>query len=238
MHQFPHASNHLLASLRPEKMNRLLPHLRVVDLPQDTVLFESGDTINAVYFPHTALISLVVDLASGEMIEAAMIGRDSVAGGSAAFDNHISLNRAVVQVGGQASILDVVHFRALVEQSDTFRAKLARHEHFLLAQAQQSAACNATHPLEARLARWLLRCRDLLRHDEIALTQEYLAEMLGVQRTSVSIVAHSLQNAGLIQYRRGHIRIIDLDGLRDSACECYRTLQSHSTRLLGTASEN
>jgi hypothetical protein len=122
MAQSIHSSNHLLASLHADKMAALLPHLKAVELPQETVLYESGDTIKAVYFPHDGVISLVVDLASGDMIEAAMIGRDSVAGGSAAFDNQISLNRAIVQVAGRASALDVEHFRAFAAQSEPFRA--------------------------------------------------------------------------------------------------------------------
>jgi CRP-like cAMP-binding protein len=105
-----------------------------------------------------------------------------------------------------------------------------------LAQAQQSAACNATHTLEERLSRWLLRCRDLLDSDEIPLTQEFLAEMLGVRRTSVTLVASALQRSGLIQYRRGHIRLLDLEGLRESACECYATIKAHAGRLLGVIS--
>jgi Crp-like helix-turn-helix protein len=120
------------------------------------------------------------------MIESAMIGR---VGGSAAFDNQVSLNRVIVQVTGAASALNVDRFRELAQRSESFRAKLARHEHFVLAQAQQSAACNATHTLEERLCRWLLRCRDLLDSDDIPLTGEFLAEMLGVRRTSVTLVA-------------------------------------------------
>jgi CRP-like cAMP-binding protein len=237
MAQSPHSSNQLLASLRPEKMAALLPHLKIVELPQETVLYESGDPIKAVYFPHDGIVSLVIDLATGEMIEVAMVGRDSVVGSSARFDDQLSLTRVVVQVAGSASVLDVEQFRALAGQSDTFRAKLARHEQFILAQAQQAAACNASHALEARLSRWLLRCRDLLHSDDIELTQEFLAEMLGARRTSVSIVANTLQQAGLIRYRRGHIRIVDLEALKDSACECYQTLKSQSDRLLGSAVE-
>jgi CRP-like cAMP-binding protein len=234
MAQSSHLSNDLLASLRSDKMAALLPLLRFVELPQETVLYESGDTIGAVYFPHDGVVSLVVDLASGETIETAMVGRDSVVGGSSAFDNKVSLNRAVAQVAGSASVLDVAQFCDLAKQSDTFRAKLARHEHFILAQAQQSAACNATHTIEARLARWLLRCHDLLRSEDIQLTQEFLAQMMGVRRTSVSIVANTLQQAGLISYSRGHIRLLNFEGLRDCSCECYQTLKSLSDRLLGS----
>jgi CRP-like cAMP-binding protein len=234
MPQSPHSTNLLLASLPPENMAALVPHLRVVPLPQETVLFEAGDTIKAVYFPHTGIVSIVVDLASGETIETAMIGRDSLVGGSAALDDEIALNRAVVQVAGVASVVDVGTFRGLAQQSHTFHATLARHRQFILAQAQQSAACNAAHTLEARLSRWLLRCRGLLGSDDIPLTQEFLAEMLGARRTSVTLVASALKQAGFIQYRRGHIRVIDLEGLRDSACECYETNKAQGKRLIGT----
>jgi CRP-like cAMP-binding protein len=231
-----HSANHLLASLGAEKTAALLPHRKVLDLPPDTVLFETGDTIETVYFPLSGVVSVVVDLANGQMIEAAMIGRDSLLGGSAAFDNRVSLNRVVVQVAGAAAALNVNRIRDLAQQSELFRAKLVRHEQFLLAQAQQSAACNATHTLEARLCRWLLRCRDLLESDDIPFTQECLAEMLGVRRTSVTLVAKALQNSGLIRYRRGHIKLLDLEGVRESACECYGTIKTHADRLLGAIS--
>jgi len=228
-----HSANHLLASLAADKIAALLPHLQTVELPPETVLFETGDTIQTIYFPLRGVASVVVDLSAGETIETAMIGRDSLVGGSAAFDNQVSLNRVVVQVGGAAAALNVDRFRELVQQSESFRAKLARHEHFLLAQAQQSAACNATHALDQRLCRWLLRCRDLLDSDDIGLTQEFLAEMLGVRRTSVTLVAGALQKSGLIRYRRGHIRLLDHGGLLDGACECYGTIKAHADRLLG-----
>jgi CRP-like cAMP-binding protein len=234
MPQSPHSTNLLLASLPPENMAALMPHLRVVQLPQETVLFEAGDTIKAIYFPHTGIVSIVVDLASGETIETAMIGRDSLVGGSAALDDDIALNRAVVQVAGVASVVDVGTFRELAQHSHTFHATMARHRQFILAQAQQSAACNAAHTLEARLSRWLLRCRDLLGSDEIHLTQEFLAEMLGARRTSVTLVASALKQAGFIHYRRGHIRVIDVEGLRDSACECYKTNKAQAKRLIGS----
>jgi CRP-like cAMP-binding protein len=233
MPQSIHASNLLLASLGAAELSALAPHLKSVELPQEKVLFEAGDAIKLAYFPHSGIISLVVDLASGEMIEAAMVGRDSVVGGAAAFCSKTALNRAVVQLAGTASVMAIDQLGLLAERNTEFRGKLMRHEQFLMAQAQQSAACNATHSLEARMARWLLRCRDLAGRDDIALTQEYLAQMLGVRRTSVSIVAHTLQEAGLLRYRRGHIRLLDVDGLRESACECYETVKSRSGQLLG-----
>lgn len=233
MAQTPHSANQVLASLTAPDLNFLLPHLRFVDLPQETVLFEAGGTVDRVYFPHRGIVSLVVELTSGDMIEAAMIGREGVVGGLAALDHNISISRAIVQVAGAASTVEVAAVRGLGEQSAAFRTILIKHEQVLLAQSQQSAACNAAHTLEARLSRWLLRCRDLLASDEIALTQEFVAQTLGVRRTSVSVVANTLQQAGLIKYKRGNIRLLDLDGLRESACECYGTVKALSDRLIG-----
>jgi CRP-like cAMP-binding protein len=237
MAQSPYTSNFVLASLSAADIGVLQPHLRFVELPQETVLFEAGDTISQVVFPHAGIVSLVVDLSSGEMIEAAMIGREGLVGGLSALDTQISVSRAVVQVAGAASTLDVEHVRQRAERSVDFRTMLVRHEQVLLAQSQQSAACNAVHTLEARLSRWLLRCRDLLGSEDIALTQEFLAQMLGVRRTSVSIVANTLQQAGFIKYRRGHIRVLSLEGLRESACECYETVKLVSDRLIGPPPE-
>jgi CRP-like cAMP-binding protein len=229
-----HSSNLMLAALTPSDRDALLPHLKVIELPQELVLFDAGDPMKAIYFPHLGIVSLVVDLTSGDMIEAAMVGRDGVVGGSAALNGDLSLNKAVVQLTGRASVADVEHVRALAESSAVFRTALMRHEQFVMAQAQQSAACNASHAVEARISRWLLRCRDLAGSDDIALTQEFLAEMMGVRRTSVSLVANTLQQAGLIKYRRGHIRVLDVEGLQDAACECYNTVRSHADRLLKT----
>jgi CRP-like cAMP-binding protein len=219
-------------------MAALVPHLRLIKLPRETVLFEAGDTIKTLYFPHNGIVSIVVDLSSGETIETATIGRDSLVGGSAALDDDIALNRAIVQVKAVASAVDVGTFRKLAQQGHTLHATLARHRQFILAQAQQSAACHAAHPLNARLSRWLLRCHDLLGSEEIPLTQELLAEMLGVRRTTVTIWASMLQKAGFINYRRGRIHLIDLEGLRGRACECYETIKAQGKRLLGNPIEH
>ncbi len=232
-----HITNRVLASLGASDLDYLLPHLRAIDLPQEMVLFEAGDTISRVFFPYAGVVSLVVELTSGETIEAAMIGREGVVGGLSALDSKISISRAVVQIAGTGSVVDVDHIRRLGEQSLAFRTSLIKHEQVLLAQCQQSTACNATHTIEARLARWLLRCLDLTGSEDLPLTQEFIAQMLGVRRTSVSIVAHTLQQAGLIRYKRGHIRVLDLEGLRESACECYWTVKSLSDRLIGAQPE-
>jgi len=226
------SSNRLLASLPSADFELLRPHLKTIELIHEAVLFQAGDPVNSVYFPHSGVISLVVVLAGGEIIEAAMIGRDSIVGASSALDGKIALNTGIVQIPGAASILDVQRLREVAEASVAFRTTLIRHEQVLFAQAQQSAACNASHTVEARLARWLLRCRDLSGGDTLELTQEFLGQMLGVQRTSVSQVAQTLQQAALITYSRGRIKIIDLKGLNDAACECYAMVKAHYDRLL------
>jgi CRP-like cAMP-binding protein len=232
MNKSSNSPNRLLASLRPADFEALRQHLKSVELVHETVLFEAGDKIDQVYFPHSGIISLVVALAGGQTVEAAMIGRDSMLGGSSALDGQVSLNKAIVQLPGAGVTLDVPHFRQLAEKSPDFRTVLIRHEQVLFVQAQQSAACNASHTLEARLSRWLLRSRDLSGSDTLALTQEFLAQMLGVQRSSVSIVANTLQQAGLITYSRGRIEITNLQGLQDASCECYGTVKAHYDRLL------
>jgi CRP-like cAMP-binding protein len=178
---------------------------------------------------------LVVTLSTGEVIEAAMVGRDGVVGALAALDGRVSLSRAVVQISGHGAICDVEALKRATMQSATLQSLLIRHEQVVYAQAQQSAACNAIHTIEERLARWLLRARDLSRSDTLPFTQEFLAEMLGVRRTSVSTVAHTLQQAGFLKYARGRIHIVNLEGLQESACECYYTVCRHYDTLLGIA---
>jgi CRP-like cAMP-binding protein len=230
-----HSSNLLLASLSAAELAMLQPHLKAVTLPQGIVLFEAGEPIKQVYFPHSGVVSLVAELASGETIESAMIGRESVVGASSGLNGQTSLCKAIVQIAGTGSVLDSDRLRRLSDSSPAFRTMLFRHEQLVLAQALQSAACNATHTVEARLSRWLLRCRDLQGSDDLILTQEFLGQMLGVRRTSVSAVANTLQQAGFVRYRRGHIRVLNLEGLQETACECYETVRSNSERLLAPA---
>lgn len=224
--------NQLLASLPVADFDLFRPHLRSIELKHKAVLVRTGELLADVYFPHSGIISLVVRLADGDTIEAAMVGHDSAFGASTALDGGMALNDALVQLPGTASILGVTHLRRAAEQSVAFRTTLIRHEQALLAQALQSAACNASHTVESRLSRWLLRARDLSGSDALSLTQEFLAQMLGVERSSVSIVANTLQHAGLIRYRRGHIEIVNLDGLRESSCECYVSVKAQYDRLL------
>jgi CRP-like cAMP-binding protein len=217
--------NLLLRDLPAVVLEKLKPRLRVQNFAPGQVLFAAGDKISNIYFPRACAVSLVCELSDDRMIETAMVGYDSVVGGGAALDGRDALHKAIVQIGGTGLVLDIETARQLVRDSEDFRKALFRHEQLIMVQAQQSAACNASHTLNERLVRWLLHTRDVLGSDSFLLTQEFMAEMLGVRRTSLSIVAHALQQAGFVSYRRGHIKIEKPETLRAAACECYATVR-------------
>ena len=198
------------------------------------MLAENGTPVTDVYFPYSGIVSLVVELKEGDMVEAAMVGRDGVVNAASALDGRVSLNKAIVQARGFLAVVPVPIIIAVADQHRDLRSLFIRHEQVLLAQSQQSGACNASHLVETRLCRWLLRTRDLVQSDDLNITQEFLGQMLGVQRTSISIVAGALQKAGLIRYRRGHIKILDVEGLKEGACECYETVKGHYDQMLTT----
>jgi CRP-like cAMP-binding protein len=227
--------NRFLQSLNRGDFAVLRPHLRDVELAHSAILFDVGHEIERIYFPSAGVVSLVVVLTTGEIIEAGMIGPDGVVGTSAALHGGIALYRAVVQIQGTASYIDATAARAAVTTSKSLRLKLYEQDQLLLAQAQQSAACNATHNIEERLCRWLLRTRDLVGGDVFALTQEFMAQMLGVRRTGVTLAAHHLQKIGLIEYQRGQVRILDAEGLQEAACECHGAFKDLAARLLAGA---
>jgi CRP-like cAMP-binding protein len=229
-------NNLLLSQLAPADLKLLAPHLKPAHFEQHDVLFETDEPIHQVYFPTGAVVSLVIALSDGQMIEAAMVGMDGVVGASAALDGNISLSRGIIQLGGEIVVCDIDVLKTAALQSPKLLSLLIRHEQTVYAQAQQSAACFATHQVEARLCRWLLRARDLAGGDDLPFTQEYVAEMLGVRRTSVTAVAHTLQQAGLIKYARGKIQVLNARELQESACECYGSVKAHYQRLLGTVS--
>src|SRR5216684_1436808 len=225
MPQAPHSTNHLLQSLPAAEFEALRPHLELVELDRETVLVEAGARLTHVYLPQSAIISMTVRLSEGQSVEVALVGRDGVFGASAALDGGFALTDAAILLSGTASILNTAALRAAAERSAALRALLARHEQCLVAQAQQAAACNASHSVEARLSRWLLCARDLTE-------SECLPLMIGVQRNAVSIVANALQKAGIISYSRGQIEITNVAGLRETACECYEAVKVRRDRLL------
>jgi CRP-like cAMP-binding protein len=229
VHRLP---NGFLSSLTVDDFELIRPHLRTVELTQDSVLVEHGNVLKRAYLPHNGVISLVVRLARGEHIQIAMVGRDSIFGAFSALGDPTALNSAVVLVPGVASTLELDRLRAATDRSATLRSTLVRHGLAVYAQIQQTAGCNASHTVESRLARCLLQTRDLSGSDKLMLTQELMAQMIGARRNSVSLVANTLQQANYIRYSRGHIEIADREGLSKTACECYATVKAQYERLL------
>jgi CRP-like cAMP-binding protein len=227
------SANHFLASLSAHDGELMKPHLHPFELPHEGILYKADDTISRLYFPQSGVVSLVVGFANGQFVEAGMFGRNSVICPGAALDGGIALNQAIGQVGGAGLAVEVSEIKRLVAQSETLRVAFVRHDQLVSAQVQQVAACNALHELEERLSRWLLQTRDLIKSDTLPLTQEFLSQMLGVQRSSVTLVARKLQEAGLINYRRGRIHVLEVEALRDSCCECYAAINRQFHRLVG-----
>lgn len=232
MESNPRSPNGFLSSLGADDFELVRPHLKTVELVQDYLLVAVGDALKRAYMPHRGVISLIVNLARGEHMQVAMIGRHSIFGVFSALGDPIALNSAVVLVPGPASTIELDRLRMLADQSATLRSTLIRHGLAVYAQIQQTAGCNASHTVEARLARCLLQTHDLAGGCKLLLTQEALAQMIGARRNSVSLVASTLQQANFIHYSRGHIDILDLDGLRKTACECYASVRMHYERLL------
>jgi len=224
--------NGFLSALSASDFELIRPHLRTADLTQDMALVEIDETLKRAYLPHKGVISLVVKLARGEHVQIAMVGRDSIFGAFSALGDAVALNSALVLVPGVASTIELDQLRLAADRSASLRALLARHGLAVYAQIQQTAGCNASHTVESRLARCLLQTRDLSGSDKIVLTQESMAQMIGARRNSVSLVAHTLQQANFIHYSRGHIEITNLDGLIKTSCECYATVKAQYDRLL------
>jgi CRP-like cAMP-binding protein len=223
--------NKLLTSLPRDHFDRLLPNLSTVSLQQGAVLYEAGDEVDQVYFPHYGMLSLLAVLRDGKAIETATVGSEGVVGAMAGLGLYKSLVRVVVQMPVSVSKIAATHFRTAAASSDSIRNLCIRYNEVLLSQARVTAACNALHPIEARFCRWLLQSADRSASDTVALTQEFLAEMLGVRRTSVTEVARRVQNAGVITYSRGVIKILDRAALMRMSCECYETLLDQSAAL-------
>lgn len=225
--------NRLLKALAPADFSLLGSDLKEVFLAQDVILFEPGDQLEFVYFPHTAIISVLAVMQDGQTVETATVGRAGVVGGVSGFGPWRAVARAMVQVPGTASRISSRRFRAAVKRSEHLGALVLRCGQSVLAQIQQTAACNALHDVDERLCRWLLLTRDQVDSDVIPLTQDSLAEMLGVRRPTVTLAISKLQAKGLLACgERGRIEIIDRRGLEHAACECYRELRSHSDQLV------
>jgi CRP-like cAMP-binding protein len=228
----PRLKNRLLASLSPEDFALLSAQLSPVDLEKGRLLYEPGDPIETVYFPHDCVISLMTLMESGSAIESVTIGREGAFGLMTAIAPRAALSRAIIQVAGRASRIPAGQLAQACRRSPSLMALVDRHNDALFGHAIQSVACNALHTVEARFCRWLLSCRDRIDTDTVSLTQEFLADMLGVQRTTVTAVAGALQARGVIRYRRGVVDILDRPALEAAACECYEAVRTIYERLL------
>jgi CRP-like cAMP-binding protein len=226
-----------LAALPAKDFGLLAPHLKEVGLEQGAILQEQGERIEQVYFPHDGIISLLAVMRQGDAIETATIGYEGVVGSFSGLGPRRSQTRAVVQVAGAAARISAARFRKAAQDSEAVCKIIVRYGETLLIQVQQTAACNALHDVEARLSRWLLQARDRLASNRIQLTHEFLSQMLGVRRTTVTVVAHMLQQAGLIRYHRGQIEIIDRPGLEARACECYRAIRLQVDQVSSAAKD-
>jgi CRP-like cAMP-binding protein len=224
--------NRLLASLPAEDYGLIAPHLITVELERGRLLYDPGDPIETIYFPQDGVISLMTLMENGAAIESATIGREGAMGLMAAVSPRLSLSRVIVQTPVKTTRMGAAALHDAWEKSAAIRDLVDKHTEALFGHAIQSVACNALHPVEARFCRWLLTCHDRISSDTIALTQEFLADMLGVQRTTVTAVARSLQEKGVIRYRRGVVDIIDRPALEAIACECYGAILRTYERLL------
>ena len=215
----------LLAALPPADFDLLLPDLEAVVLQQDEALSLAGDQIEHVYFPHSGAVSLMINMASGKTVATAVIGREGGVGLLSVLGPSPSAITAVVHAPGSASRIPASRFHAAFARSAAIRQVVQTHVRALLIQLQHGAACNALHPVEARLARWLLHFRDRIDHDVLPLTQEAMSEILGVRRTTVTLLMRNLRATGAIRSdRRGQIEI-DPSRLAAAACECHDTMR-------------
>lgn len=228
-------SNHLLAVLPAPVFDRLAPHLELVALPLGQALCESGGRLSHVYFPTDAIVSLLNVTENGSSAEIAVIGNEGILGIALFLGSDSMPNRAVVQSAGHAYRLKAQVFKQELELSGAFRRLLMRYTSALLAQMAQTAVCNRHHSVDQQLCRWLLLCLDRLPANELTMTQELIANMLGVRREGVTEAAGKLQRAGLIDYSRGHIQVLDRPGLEARVCECYEVVRKEFSRLLPDA---
>jgi CRP-like cAMP-binding protein len=229
----PSVLNGLLAALSSEDWTYLEPHLEAVELPFDQTVHAAGGPIDAALFVETGMVSLIVTLEDGDHIETGLVGPEGMIGLPLILGDSRALVDARVQMEGTALRIGAMPFQAALERSSTLRGRLLHYALAFQAQVTLTAACNARHSIEERLARWLLNAHDRAGSDEFPMTHEFLATMLGVRRPGVTVAAGILHRAGLIHYSRGRMHIADRSGLEAASCECYGIVRHEFTRLLG-----
>ncbi|MDD5176369.1 MAG: Crp/Fnr family transcriptional regulator [Sterolibacterium sp.] len=224
--------NHLLAALPAEEYARLLPHLELVPLPLGHALYESGTQMRHVYFPTNSIISMLYVMEDGSSAEIAVAGNEGIVGVSLFMGGETTPSRAVVQSAGHTYRLPGQVLKQEFKRSGELQHLLLRYTQALLTQMAQTAVCNRHHSLDQQFCRWLLLSLDRLPTNELVMTQELIANMLGVRREGVTEAAGNVAKAGLIEYRRGHITVIDRAGLEKRVCECYAVVKKEFDRLL------
>jgi CRP-like cAMP-binding protein len=224
--------NQLLKMLDDQTFHSLSSSLEIVSLPYRKVLYQLNEKINYVYFPIRGMISLVTIMNDGSVIETGLIGKEGMLGIPVLLDSRLSPNQALVQIPGKAFRLDVDRLKTEFDRNPTLRQLLHHYIQARLMQMTQVAACNRLHTLDKRFARWLLSVRDCSEGDTFPLTQEFIAQMLGVRRSGVSVVAGLYQQAGMIHYTRGMITLEDSKAMKDASCECYQLIKDGFERSL------
>jgi len=230
----PHSpnQNHLLAALPAAEFERLAGHLELVPMPLGEILYEPGGQLRHAYFPTTAIVSLHYVMESGASAETAGVGNEGVVGISLFMGGGTTPSSAVVQTAGHAYRLESRLLMQEFNRADLMQSLLLRYTQALITQMTQTAACNRHHSIEQQLCRWLLLTLDRLPSNELVMTHELVASMLGVRREGISEAAGKLQQAGFIRYRRGHITVLERSGLETRACECYTVVKKELSRLL------
>jgi CRP-like cAMP-binding protein len=229
----PRDPNHILAALPAGDYRRIASKIEPFSFRRGQLLYEPDRPISHVYFPRTGVASIVTRLAEGGTIEIATVGNEGMVGLPAYLGNGSSAMEVMVQISGDAARMSTRTFRQEIRAIASLRDVIRRYTQARMTQLGQSAACNRVHSIVERCSRWLLASHDRVPGDRFHLTQEFLAEMLGVRRATVTQVAGALKRRGLIDYRRGMIRILDRKGLEKTACECYRLIRSEHQRLVG-----
>lgn len=227
--------NHLLAALPADEYARLSPHLELVPMPLGDVLYESGVQMRHVFFPTTSIVSLLYVMEDGASAEIAVVGNEGIVGVSLFMGGETTPSRAVVQSAGYAYQMKGQLLKDEFRRAGPMQNLLLRYTQALLTQMAQTAVCNRHHSLDQQLCRWLLLSLDRLPSSELVMTQDLIANMLGVRREGVTEAAGNVQKAGLIAYRRGRITVLDRAGLEARACECYAVVKKEFERLLPEA---
>jgi len=228
------AQNQILATLTPETYARLRPHMRLESMPLQKSLYQAREPITEAYFPVTALLSWISLLEDGTLTEIALVGNEGMMGLPIIWGGGYTTNIAIVQFPGDVWIIKAEHLIDEFHQNGEFSKIIFLYMQAVFTQVAQNAMCNRHHTTEERLARWLLSVQDSVQKDELTLTHEFVARMLGIRRSSVTVSAGVLQQAGMIRYTRGRLAILDRSRLEDTACECYLLVQSEYNRLLGS----